>query len=79
MVPDHDSILPAGPLLSFVLERKLATAMAFVETCLTIVSACGVAAHVLSRRNVGRLSWRRTAFIKGGEVGWGYFSIDWPR
>ena len=38
------------------------TAMAFVGPCLAIALVRGVAAHALSRRNAGRLSWRRAAF-----------------
>jgi hypothetical protein len=43
----------------FALAKKLASAMAFVETGLAIASRRGAAAHVLSRRNAAKSSWRR--------------------
>jgi hypothetical protein len=51
------------PLIRFPFAARLVNAIAFVETLILIASAYGVAARVRTRKNAGKLSWRRAAFI----------------
>ena len=44
----------------FLLAKKFASAMAFVGLRLAIALRRGAAVRVLSRRNAGKSSWRRT-------------------
>jgi hypothetical protein len=54
--------LTRPPVLRLALEAMLAIAIAFVEAHVATAAACGAAVHVLSRRNAGKLSRRRTVF-----------------
>jgi hypothetical protein len=48
--------------LSSALARKSVSVTAFVATRLAIALVRGAAAHALSPRNAGKLSWRGAAF-----------------
>ena len=54
--------LTRPPMLRLALAAIFAIAMAFVEAHVATAAARGLAVHVLSRRNTGKLSWRNTAF-----------------
>jgi hypothetical protein len=62
------ALLTCPPLLRLGLAEMFAIAIAFVGAHVATASPRVAAVRVLSRRNAGKLSWRRTAFTKESDV-----------
>ena len=68
----NSNLIPAAPI-RLTLANKFVITMVLVEVSWAIVSHPVAAARVLSRRNAGKLSWRKAASKRRSEVGF----IDW--
>ena len=64
---------PSAVSLRLALAKEFAITTALAEICSVIASQPVSVARVLSRRNAGKLSWRRAAFKRRDEVEF----VDW--
>ena len=56
------ALLTCSPLLRLAFAEIFAIAMAFKGVLVVTVAARGAATHALSRRNAGKLGWRKEPF-----------------
>ena len=68
----NSNLIPAAPI-RLTLANKFVITMVLVEVSWAIVSHPVAAARVLSRRNAGKLSWRKAASKRRSKVGF----VDW--